>query len=60
MKCARVLKLSSRYLENDLDLLTREKIEQHLKECEECNKEYNVFINALHILRAATKIKPND
>ena len=60
MKCAKVLKLSSRYLENDLDLPTREKIEQHLKECEKCNKEYNVFLKSLNILRAATKVKPTD
>lgn len=58
MKCSTVRNQFSRYLEDDVDCATRQKIEQHLKECAECNKELTIFTKSMRILRAAVKVRP--
>ncbi|NLN88004.1 MAG: zf-HC2 domain-containing protein [Syntrophomonadaceae bacterium] len=58
MKCSTVRNQFSRYLENDLDAATRQKIDQHLEDCAECEKELTIFINSMRILRAAVKVRP--
>lgn len=58
MKCSTVRNQFSRYLEDDVDRATRQKIDQHLKECAECNKELTIFTNSMRILRSAFKVRP--
>jgi len=58
MKCSTVRNQFSRYLEDDVDRATRQKIDQHLQECAECHKELTIFINSMRILRSAVKVRP--
>ena len=58
MKCAKVIALFSRYIEDDIDDSTRNKIDQHFKVCADCQREFAVFSNALEIIHSATKVKP--
>ncbi|KJS14754.1 MAG: hypothetical protein VR69_16430 [Peptococcaceae bacterium BRH_c4b] len=58
MKCTKVLSLFSRYLENDIDELTRKKIDQHLMQCVSCGNELLMFSNFMRIIKSAAKIKP--
>lgn len=51
MNCIDVSRLLEQYIMNELDKDTAEKIETHLHECSECNKEYTEFRQVISALR---------
>ena len=46
MNCEEATKLMDGYLDGELDPITSQKIEQHLRECHKCEQAYEVHMAA--------------
>lgn len=51
--CKRVTSLLALYIDNKLDVETKEFVEKHLQICPECNKKYNMLRELISELRKA-------
>ena len=61
MNCEEATKLMDGYLDGELDPVTSQKVEQHLRECSGCQQAYEVHTAVTHaISRGATYYKAPD
>lgn len=56
MNCSEVRALFSQYLEDDVDELTRKRIDQHMIECTACKNELSIFAASIKIINARVKM----
>jgi hypothetical protein len=61
MRCAKIRKLLSVYLDGELDARTRAAVEKHLRECKGCGEEFLALKEMILELRSLDNLKaPND
>ena len=61
MDCEEATKLMDGYLDGELDPVTSQKVEQHLRDCRKCEQAYEVHTAVIHaISRGATYYKAPD
>jgi mycothiol system anti-sigma-R factor len=53
MNCEEATKLMDGYLDGELDALTSQKIEQHLRDCRKCEEAYEVETAMAHAISQA-------
>jgi anti-sigma factor RsiW len=54
MNCEEATKLMDAYLDGELDPITSQKIEQHLRECRKCDQAYKAHARLIHSISDAT------
>src|SRR5213595_683221 len=54
MNCEEATKLMDGYLDSELDPITSQKIEQHLRECPKCDQAYNIHGSLIRVIGNAT------
>jgi hypothetical protein len=60
MRHQKIKELISLYLEGELDIKEREIIEQHIKECEDCKKEFEELNKLEEVLKKMEFRKPSN
>src|SRR5437660_10128622 len=54
MNCEEAAKLMDGYLDRELDPITSQTIEQHLRECPKCDQAYKIHGSLIHAIGNAT------
>jgi len=54
MNCEEATKLMDGYLDSELDPITSQKIEQHLRECPKCDRAYKIHGSLIRVIGNAT------
>src|SRR5437588_1431519 len=54
MNCEEATKLMDGYLDSELDPITSQKIEQHLRECPKCDQAYKIHSSLIRVIGNAT------
>lgn len=55
LTCEEINSLLSAYIDNELSTQDREKVENHLKTCTDCNNKYLEFINIRNLLQLSSQ-----
>src|SRR6266404_4449564 len=54
MSCEEAIRLMDGYLDGELDPITNQTIEQHLRECQKCDQAYKAQATLIHSIGTAT------
>lgn len=58
MKCYGVTAIINRYLDDELDEISRQRVEQHLGQCDACERELTTLIKTVRVIRALEDLDP--
>jgi predicted anti-sigma-YlaC factor YlaD len=57
MDCEEIISLISRYIDDDIDILMRDMLEEHLQECERCLSLLHTLEKTIYFSREVNKPK---
>lgn len=60
MKCKKVERLLSSYLDNSLNIINRDEVKKHLAECQKCMDCLNTMTNIDNLIKLKIKEKPSQ